>query len=383
MIRRLALFSLVIATVWTSSVFATGSPAAAGEAKLCFTDTSTVVKAPGQPELLGTGGPTGNGQPTFLDVATAARGPDFRGTWIDLERQLIHSADNTVPIEPPLEGFISDAQHAVGGYVVTLFPEAISQTTRADLVFIRTDGTHHVLVDELSSNPDWEVETTGTRVAYWHRDQGTRPSLVVAQLPGGEVTAERAVRYSTSIMGFGKGLVWASSNTALGAHMAATWDISTGIVTRLPRRLRFASEVNFVAGAVIGPSAGDYWRWKVAPIDPNAGWKPWTAIGGAPIFSPNGRYAVNIGQNYEEMYPVDVSIRDARTGTLVQSFFGPAHQPLAWEDNRHLALRVHKTDHRYAYLRLSRDGRVGRASRLLPYLYWPITLLDPVGAGIA
>ena len=69
MIRRLALFSLVIATVSTSSVFATTSAAAAGEAKLCFGHTSTIVgDTYGQPEL---GGPTGNGKPRPPEARTS------------------------------------------------------------------------------------------------------------------------------------------------------------------------------------------------------------------------------------------------------------------------------------------------------------------------
>jgi hypothetical protein len=367
----------VLATVWTSSVLTT-SVAGASEAEPCFGPTS-IVAAQHETERLGTGEFTADGKPISLDVATVARGPDFKGTWIDFERQLIHSADNTVPIEPPLEGFISDAQHAAGGYLVTLFPELISQTTRADLVFIRTDGTHHVLVDELSSNPDWEVETTGTRVAYWHRDPGSPPSLVVAQLPDGEVITEREVRYSTSIMGFAEGLVWVSWTSAWGVDTAATWDITTGTIENLPRRLRFAHEVNFAAGAVIGYPKGDYSEARVAPIDADAGWDPWTAAdAGWVTFSPDGQHVVTMsGANWDEnMGSVPLDFRNAHTGNLVRSFYGPAHAPPVWEDARHLLVRVHKTDHRYAYLRLSMGGGVERASRLLPYLYWPITLLD-------
>ena len=111
----------------------------------------------------------------------------------------------------------------------------------------------------------------------------------------------------------------------------------------------------------------------------NAGWKAWVADGW-PTFSPNGRYvAIMTGRNFDEnMYPDPVEFRRTRTGVLLRSFLGPSHAPPVWEDNHSVVVRVHKTDHRYAFLRLSRDGCIERTSRLLPYLHWPITMLEPV-----
>ena len=154
--------------------------------------------------------------PIPVDLAQATRGPDFTDTWFDLDRQLLHSPEGAVALTPPLEGSIGDAKHAVGGYLITLLPEVLFETTRADLIYVHRDGTHQTLVDRLSQSSTWEVETTGTRMVSWQKANGSKPSLVVVELAGGEVVAQRTTRYSTRVIGFHHGRVWVSWTSAAG-----------------------------------------------------------------------------------------------------------------------------------------------------------------------
>ncbi|SDU67487.1 TolB-like translocation protein [Jiangella alkaliphila] len=317
--------------------------------------------------VVGTDGPTTGIDPAgggVVDLGELGIGPAPEVPWY--EGGALHFGDSTTPYEylgrPENPATI---QRISGGYVVT---QSEPDLTHATVTLVRDDGEQVVLATGLVEPP--VVSADGERLAWAVQNeevirdtQQTFTTTVSVADAGGELLAELPASASpyASPAGFladGRLALNAEVDGERGVH---AWEVGDDAITQLPVGADLLAMSPAVGLGVYNDGDGAY-----VAADLATGEDLWLYEDGKnPSFSPDGRYIAGSDRPNAPDSPVELVLRDARTGdeVLRVAFEWIAHR--RWESPTSIVLSVVQGTEA-ALVRCTVDGDCELATELRP-----------------